>query len=277
MEAKLQDYSYGKKWTQFKMDHYSGYDVRMSDYHRHSYYEISLIYSGNVNVLLDGYAESGEEPRMVLLRPGAAHYIASDPKTLYSRRNILFSPEFASNNMPQSENILCVFAERGNVIKLNSEMCERFLSVFSLMEKETDTARICCLLCYMLMLVGELVIDKSSTANVPAYISEALSYVGNNFAQSLTAEELAWKLGIGRTTLMTHFKRYTGMTLKECITRCRLKSAIQCLENGMTVQQTAISCGFCDAGNLIYAFHRYYHTTPHQYVSSRLRNNSSEA
>jgi len=267
MQVRLEDYTYRSKWYNYKTDSYSGYEVRMTEYHRHSYYEISLIYSGNVKVLLDGFGETSEEPRIVLLRPGAAHYIASDPSTLYCRKNILFSPELIPDTMPQWKNMLKVFSENGNVVKLSDEIRDKMLMVFDLMDGERELGRFCCLLGYLLSLVGGLLNEQPQVSAIPQYVTQALSYIGTNFTEQLTAETLAWKFGVGRTTLMTRFKQHTGMTLKEYITRCRLKSAVACLESGMTVQQAAMESGFSDAGNLIYASHRYFHTTPQRYVS----------
>lgn len=47
----------------------------MTDYHMHEYYEISLILSGNVNILLNDKVESCATAKLVLLAPLTSHYI----------------------------------------------------------------------------------------------------------------------------------------------------------------------------------------------------------
>ena len=84
------------------------------------------------------------------------------------------------------------------------------------------------------------------------------------------AKDLAWRLGVSRTTLMTAFKKYTGITLNDYLTQYRLKEAIRCLWEGDTVQSAAEKCGFGDTGNFIRAFRARYNTTPMQYIKKQL-------
>ncbi len=263
----MEDYKYKIKWQDYHIDTYEGYDVRMTDYHRHSYYEVSLIYSGNVKVLLEGSGESGTECKLVLLHPGAAHYIACQSGAQYCRKNITFAPDYISAAFPQGQELLSVFGEKGVVVTLDKSDCDHLLTVYGLMEQEADRERFRYLLAYMLSMIVGLVDKERSCVTIPAYVTGALSYIATHFRESITAEALAWRLGIGRTTLMTHFKRDTGMTVKEYLTRCRLKQAVSCLRAGMTVQQAAGESGFADAGNLIYAFHRHFGVTPTRYIS----------
>lgn len=67
---------------------------------------------------------------------------------------------------------------------------------------------------------------------------------------------------------MTGFKKYTGTTLNEYLLRCRLKAAVELLQNGKNEQQTAEECGFTDACNLIRSFKRHFGITPKKYLKS---------
>ena len=75
MAVELNNLEFGTRWTDFYTDYYEGYRPNMSDYHMHEYYEISLILSGDVKVLLPQSVQSGTMSRLVLTRPMTSHLI----------------------------------------------------------------------------------------------------------------------------------------------------------------------------------------------------------
>ena len=66
---------------------------------------------------------------------------------------------------------------------------------------------------------------------------------------------------------MTAFKRYTGMTVRDYLTRCRLRNSVRYLRQGMSEAEAAELCGFGDACGLIRAYRRYFRTTPRRYLA----------
>ena len=88
MSVYLDENGFGKTWNTFLTDSYRGHHPRMTDYHMHDYYEISLILEGHVKVLLPGHAESGTGSKLVLMRPRTPHFIVNDPSVLYARHNV---------------------------------------------------------------------------------------------------------------------------------------------------------------------------------------------
>lgn len=266
MAVYLDEHGFGKEWHTFMTDSYRGHHPRMTDYHMHDYYEISLILRGDVRVLLPGIAESSTEPLIVLMRPRTPHFIVNDPKTLYHRRNILFSGEFIANCIPEIHRLTASFKTSGALQRLTEREALEYSELIDKMERETDLFRI---RLYLLMLLS-LVADRSSASGnaeePPKYITGALAYIAGHYAEKIIAADLAWHLGVGRTTLMTAFKKYTGTTLNSYILQCRLKHAVELLRHGATEQQAAERCGFSDAGNLIRTFKRGFGVTPRQYL-----------
>jgi len=234
----------------------------------HEFYEISIIISGNVNVLLKDTVESGSQPKVVLLRPFTPHYIYCEPNVLYNRTNIVFSADFLSLYVPECQNLLKVFPHNGCVSKITPEQAEKYTAIAKKIEKETSTFRKRILLLYLLSLISDEMQEKYDTFKVPQYITEALSYISKNYSKRIVAVELADHLGIGRTTFMTSFKKFTGVTLTEYINDCRLKNAILALQSGETVQKVAEECGFGDACNMIRCFKRSLGMTPKKYIKN---------
>ena len=268
MPTALEDFSFGKKWTDIHTDSYEGYAPRISDYHMHTYYEITMILSGNVNVLLSDTMHSGTQPRMVLLRPYAPHYITCKPDLLYSRRNTCFRADILADCDPQWQALLNMFGKNGSVLMLSSEQCSRFTAVYEALNREQDGFRKKLLLLYYLSLISEAAADSGEYARVPGYVTEALSYISTQYAQRIVAGELAAQLGTGRTTLMTAFKQHTGITVNEYLARCRLKHAVTLLQSGISEQETAERCGFSDVCSLIRCFRRIFGMPPRKYIQS---------
>lgn len=269
MLALLQNYGYGKSWTQYSADRCSGYLPNMSDYHMHEYYEISLILSGDVSILLPKSVRSGIGAFLMLVPPMTPHMVTCRPPLLYERVNLNFSDSFLADFTSEWKLLLGVFGSKGNIISLSPAQAERYHLLFTEMETDSDSFRWRLRLLLLLSQVSEQTAAlESSSATPPAYVTEALNYLQANFAEKITASELADRLHVGRTTLLTNFKRCTGTTLNTYLTRWRLKQALQLLRQGLSQQETAEYCGFGEPSNLIRCFHRYFGTSPGKYLRS---------
>ena len=255
------------RWTDIAVDGYEGYLPRMTDYHMHDYYEISLILSGKVNVLLSDMVDGGTHARLVLLRPHTPHYIYCEPELLYRRKNLLFSSQFLADFLPEMQKMMGIFGKNGMILRLNEAKSERFLAIFEQIRQEKSTFRQKMLLLYFLSLVQDSLPEAGSESSIPDYVTGALTYISAHCSEHIVAQMLAERFGVSRTTLMTAFKKYAGVTVNEYLTRCRIKNAVTLLGQGKTEQEAAEDCGFTDACNLIRAFKRVFGMTPKQYLS----------
>lgn len=55
-------------------------------FHKHNYYEINFIISGNVKVFLPDCVDESGFSRIVLTRPGTPHFVSCASDKLYRRR-----------------------------------------------------------------------------------------------------------------------------------------------------------------------------------------------
>ena len=116
---------------------------------------------------------------------------------------------------------------------------------------------------YCLSLLKEFHIAKEAeTVKTPAYILEALRYYDEHFAEKITAQELAERIGVSRTTLMTGFRRYIGIPMHQYQQKLRLKQAEDLRKQGLSVVQAAEASGFSDVGGYIRAHRQLYGVTP---------------
>ncbi len=265
MKNPLYDYGYGSDWKDVHISKKSGYYSSVADFHEHNFYEINLILSGNVRILLSDRTEEASECRMVLTKPDTPHFISCKPDTLYSRIYLLFSEEFIADYIPEWKQLSLLFGKKGQILTLNEEQKDFCLDIMEKIQKETDNLRKRLLILYLLSYIGDFS-EINRPEKAPSYLIDILSYINENYADKITALSLAERFYMGRTTLVTSFKKYTGSTLNQYIVHLRLKKAISFIKDGKTLQEAAELCGFNDSSTLIKSFKKNFGTTPKKYI-----------
>ena len=261
---------YTPRWGNCRVTYYSGDRSIMTDFHSHKYYEVSLIVSGRIRSLLCDRCEEGDHSRLVLTAPGTPHYIYMTEPSHYHRVNLCFAIDFVSDYVPEWQELSSVFGSNGNIIPLDSEKCQFLLDKLNAINAEDNSFRQRLLILEFLSHVSDLDTARHDTVHErpPKYVVDALSYIQEHYAEHIVAADLAWKLGISRTTLMTAFKRHTNATLSDYITGVRVKKAVAMLKLGESQESAAEHTGLCNGGGLIRAFKRCYGMTPRQYLKS---------
>lgn len=268
MLVKNEDnYGYREAWRDVLVDEYEGYHPIMTDFHFHDFYEISLIFSGDMGIYLPSVERVGIFTGLVLSPRGTPHYITCTEKALYKRTNVVFSEEFIAEGIKGYEEILKIFSKSGNIIETDTETAERLLITIKKTEREENRFRKRLLLLYLLSEISELSkMDKET--DVPDFLSRALSYINENYREKIVAENLAHKVGVGRTTLMNSFRKHLGLSFSEYVAKCRLFSAVNLLKSGKSVSETAELSGFTESSNFIRSFKKYFGQTPAKYLGN---------
>ena len=270
MIHKAYEHGYGTEWQDFRIKYRESYSTSVTDFHEHEFFEVSLILSGNVNILLRDKVEEGNGNYVVLTSPGTPHYIRCVPDTLYKRVYLMISRQFIVNYVPEWGELVSLFGKRGRAIKITGQEAAKYEQMVKQLETETNRFRQRLLILYFLSYLSEKIEDRDlNSQKVPAYIMNALTYVNEHLAEKIVAEQLASKLYVSRTTLLTTFKQYTGVTLNNYILNCRIKKAISMLKNGKTEQEVVEECGFCDSSAFIRSFKKVYSITPMQYLKQK--------
>ena len=267
-DYKPYDYGFGQVWKTVHVERRSAYVSSVTDYHKHNFYEINLILSGNVKILLKDTFEEGTENRMVLTRPNTPHFISCHPDTLYSRLYLVFTDAFIANCFSEWQQLSQVFGKNGTILTLSQEDTEKFKQMIEQIERENSALGQRLLVYYLLLKISDRFPKALKTTDTPSYIFDALTYLEKHYAEKINLTDLAESLYVGRTTLMTEFKRYTQSTPGEYLTKCRLRNSIPLLLQKQTVEYTAEKCGFSDSSGFIRAFKRHYGTTPYKYLKS---------
>lgn len=263
------DHGYGQLWQHAHVTARQGFHTSVADFHKHDFYEINLILSGNFNILLGNTREAARECRVVLTPPGAPHYITCRPDTLYSRLYLVFTPDFVADYLPEWVQFSHIFGTGGSILDPTPEEAAELKQRMEQIGKETSLFRKRLLIYALLSRMAEYSKNEERLQKIPTYILSALTYLDEHCGEHITAEALGHRLHIGRTALMTAFKRHTGSTVGEYLTHCRLRRAVGLLSKGETLESVAAACGFADSSGLVRAFKRCYGQTPKSYMANR--------
>lgn len=272
MKNVLYDNGYYSKWTDVYVERHDRYHTSVTDFHEHDFYEINLILSGNVKILASNRTVEGTDSMIVLTKPGTPHFVSCKPDMLYSSLFLMFSEDFIKSYDIQSMNLLSVFDKKGAILKITPEEKESLAHIIDFIDKEENTIRKRFLVFYLLSQIDDISKKNSTSAKIiPEPVFEVLTYINKHYTEKIVAKNLADMMYVGRTTLMTQFKKYTGKTVHEYVVNCRLRNAINLLLEGKSEYEAALSSGFSDCSSFIQCFKRTFKVTPLQYIHS-LRN-----
>lgn len=95
-------------------------------------------------------------------------------------------------------------------------------------------------------------------------MKEATDWLGRNYAEQITVDDLIAYMGYGRTRFFTLFKKHTGLTPVEWLTRFRIAKATELLRSGTAVAATARQCGFTDPSFFARVFRKQTGRSPSQ-------------
>lgn len=272
MDNGIYDRGFGEQWRDLLVFRKEGYTTSVADYHSHPFYEINLIFSGNIRILLADRSVETDQSHLVLTGPGVPHFISCQPDTLYKRLYLCFSEELMENSGPEWAQLRGLFLGNGEIIRLSEGQCALCEGVIEHIRADADPLRRRLLVSYLLSHVGGFAQEGGTPARpVPACVIGALSHIHKHYAHRIVAEELARQLHVSRTTLMVAFKKHTGSTLGDYLAGVRFKQAGRLLREGKTVQQAADLSGFADSGSLIRVFRKNLGLTPGQYLKQEKR------
>ena len=269
MKNTLYDHGYNTKWTDVYVGKRNRYQTSVTDFHEHDFYEINLILSGNVKVLVADQTVEGTDNKIVLAKPNESHFTTCKQDVLYSSLFLVFSEDFVKSYDIQTTNLLNVFGAKGAVLTVCPEEREVCKNIIESIDREESYTRKRFLVFYLLSFLNDMSEKHHTrTKTIPQPIYDTLTYINKHFMEKIVANDLADMVHIGRTSLMTNFKKHTGKTVHEYVVNCRLRNAIKILMEGKTEYEAAISSGFSDSSSFIQCFKRTFGTTPKQYIKN---------
>jgi AraC-like DNA-binding protein len=113
---------------------------------------------------------------------------------------------------------------------------------------------------------------------VPRTIAKALTYIDTKLDHTLSLDEVSKEAGMSRFAFSRNFKRYTGLSFKDHINRCRVKKAKQLMvSDGLNVTEACFAVGFNDVSYFSRVFRKIDGCSPSEFrrVSFDCRNDKA--
>ena len=102
------------------------------------------------------------------------------------------------------------------------------------------------------------------------YVEKAIRYVKDNFGDDIGVSDMAAAVGVGRSYLCILFKKLTSVSPVEYLISYRIGQAEKMLASGLSVTETALSCGFNSPAHFCVQFKKRTGRTPSRYPEKDL-------
>ncbi len=178
-----------------------------------------------------------------------------------ARKNLYFFSEISSLNPEREETIGRLMTELGRHPSDNRENDSTYIA----MHLMSLIYELLYQICLSRVVPKDRVLPINSEKNLER-LRGIIEYVAEHYSEDLSQAGVADRFYFSKEYFARFFRKNTGLTFMEYVTRYRLGAArTQLINSDVTVTDIALCCGFSDARGLINSFKKYYGTTPFQY------------
>jgi len=117
----------------------------------------------------------------------------------------------------------------------------------------------------ILVLLNQFCEEEKDPGTPSRLLLQILAYIESNYNRIDSAEEICREFAVSRSGLWRMFRQYMNQTPGEYIRRIRLENARYILEQGGSVTDACMECGFTDCSHFIRLFRDAYGVTPYRY------------
>ncbi len=232
-------------------------------YHRHDFYEVFYIISGEVSHLVNGQPQKLYEGDLIFLSPNDSHMFCDVTAARCLRRDIMMSPEMfcsACNYISPSFHDELFSEKIPTVYHISPKKVEAFEKkltlavVNSTVEPELSVQLMKAFTIELLNIFVQHKINITTT-NQPKWLSELMTKFSSASYFNTDTADILKDYHYNISYLRRAFKAYTGFTMTEYRKKQQLEHAKLLLTStNETIEKIAFSCGF---NNVTY-FYRYF-------------------
>ncbi len=238
--------------------------------HRHDCYEIYYLEKGEIVHFVDEKLYTARAGDFVLIPPGKIHKTLPRHGQAHTRILIYLPASFVQ---PVGDENLFAGFDRILVTTGNRRVAERLLN--SLLKEdagEADHTLMRAMMTELLVYLSRWArLEQPETEEEPKNgmerkVREITEYLDAYFSQPVTLTELAERFYLNPTYLSRIFRRVTGMTYTEWLTRRRLKEAAILLNTtDYKVAEIAAAVGFHSDNHFCKMFRKHMGTSPKRF------------
>ena len=233
--------------------------------HWHSYFEIEIILSGAGKYVINDVEHDIEKNNVFFLTPTDFHSLELSEETKLI--NISFDEECVDERDIAS----LLFSGTRKAYSFDHEEHERIVMAARLLSHECDSGGECTiqLLKYLLQCIirkNTVTYDAAPVKNEHYRgIKKAIVFLELHFKDDVTLADAAKEAGYHPTYFSELFKKVTGESFTESLTRLRISYAKMLLANGISATDACFMSGFRSFSNFTATFKKLCKISPGQY------------
>ena len=233
--------------------------------HWHSYFEIEIILSGAGKYIINDVEHDIEGNNVFFLTPTDFHCLKLTKETK------LINISFDEECVDEKDIATLLFSGTKKAYSLDDSEYERIVMASRLLSHECEIGGECCLQLLKYLLQG--LIRKNLPATDPspvknehyAGIKKAIIFLELHFKDDISLADTAAEAGYHPTYFSELFKKVTGETFIDSLTRLRISYARMLLANGISATDACFMSGFRSFSNFSSVFKRQCSISPGQY------------
>jgi len=289
-----------EEFDSFYFFHGNSHNWFMKNFHYHNELEILLVLSGGATLEVGNREYGMEDGDLFLLNSKECHRTIGAKNKPFVRYVLQFDPEyFREASSALGYNFTMFFESRSedfiHKIHLSHMNLEKYIGLFKKIQRITSTENkdkglsinlklsIMELLVFTNEIYGFFTAKKqeqheaenlprkefSRTVTHRELIGNIKKYIRDNTEKNLYLDVIAQTFSISKYHLSRYFRKQTGFTLAQYITREKLTKAMVLLESGYSVATIAVRLAYSSDTHFISVFKKNYGITPKQYAKSR--------
>ena len=254
-------------------EHKSSYNDRL---HFHNFYELSVIYEGSSDFLVNGSFFSMGKRSLQLIRPSDYHRQLTGPQEHIRYFNLMFSAEFLSDTLvgelEKNPEPLCAAAnpvDWAEIIRQVRKIYDVFTNDPNDILSQIFIRNSVELLC--LFLLKHQIPSSRSLSGIPQEpIRKAVSYIQKNYRSDISLANAARAAGLSPSYFSSVFHEAMGIPFARYLTSYRLQIAERYLTaSDLSIKQVANVCGFSSYPYFITAFREQFGLPPGAFRSAQ--------
>lgn len=225
---------------------------------------ITYLMRGHGSIFVENSHTDITEGDLVIVSPNEFHRTTFEGFPTHERISIYVQPELAENTGINSDALFGIFFDRkqgrGNVIpsKVVREMgIDRLVEGMKAPEDYDGEILLQCKIVELLIMLKKA-LPLAEKEELPSRESKTttavIEYINEHLREELSTSKISEALFLDKSYLCREFKKNTGATINQYITKKRLCTAINLMASGATCTEACYRSGF---GNYS-SFYKYY-------------------